>query len=378
MSRLPTPVESVEEITSGIYQTDALEALESMPANSVHCVVTSPPYFQKRDYGHDDQLGLEETPTEYAESVREIMAAVKRVLRPDGTLWINLADTYQDKSLLGIPSRVARRLRDDGWLQRNRICWNKRNGSPDSSQDRLTSRSETVFYFASSGSYWFDTYEEDAQTDVWDITVRNNPTNHHAVFPEELPKRILRLACPPRVCPECGRPHERVYEEQELTTPDPDRPQSKRAIEIYQQSDLTPDHLEACRAIGMSDTGQKRATQSGAGNNTDRVEELAAEAKEVLGSYTREFISPPKEFVGWDTECNCNADGHVPGIVLDPFMGSGTTACAAKDLCRRFLGFELNEDYVVEAQKRVGITVSDPDRLLGPNETNLTAFSSDD
>lgn len=378
MTEYPDTVDAISEVVNEIHQGDALEALEATPTSAVHCVVTSPPYFQKRDYGHDDQLGLEETPAEYAESIREVMAEVKRVLRPDGTLWVNLGDTYQEKSLLEIPSRVAFRLVDDGWLERNRVCWNKRNGSPDSAQDRLTPRSETVFHFAPSESYWFDDYDQEAQTDVWDITIKNNPTDHHAVFPVDLPKRVLKLACPPRVCPKCGTPYEREYEVQDLTSPDPDRPQSKRALEIFRQSDLTEEHLEACRSIGMSDAGQKRATQSGAGNNTERVERLAEEAKDVLGSYTREFISPQKEFVGWESQCDCDATGHEPGIVLDPFMGSGTTARAAKDLGRRFLGFELNEEYVVEAQERAGVTVSDTGQLLEPNETSLSAYTSDD
>ena len=173
-----------------LWHGDALDVLRDMPDGSVDSCVTSPPYFGLRDYGQDGQYGLESSPAEYVERMRQVFAEVRRVLADDGTLWLNLGDSYYSgrgnpgpnaddrkrvarrgwvrpvdrpgqewsspKNLLGIPWRVAFALQDDGWILRNDIIWAKPNAMPESVTDRLSSRHEHLFLFSKARRYWFD------------------------------------------------------------------------------------------------------------------------------------------------------------------------------------------------------------------------------
>jgi SAM-dependent methyltransferase len=132
--------------------------------------------------------------------------------------------------------------------------------------------------------------------------------------------------------------------------------------------------LEAVRSKGFSDAAAGKQ-QTGAGRNTDDVEQLAAEAKDVLGGYFREFTMTASEVGGWEQDCDCETDETKAGLVLDPFAGAGTTCLVAKRLGRRFIGIDLNPEYVAMAQKRVGVTVDAPELLLDEDETHLAAFA---
>lgn len=149
-----------------LYHGDALTvAARELADASVDCIVTSPPYYNLRDYDTDGQYGLEADPRLYVEKLRRLFAELRRVLADDGTLWLNLADSYysrvrgektQWKNLIGVPWRVAFALQDDGWILRNAIIWHKPNTMPESVTDRLASRYEHVFLFAKSRRYFFD------------------------------------------------------------------------------------------------------------------------------------------------------------------------------------------------------------------------------
>jgi DNA modification methylase len=175
---------------STLYLGDCLEVMAGLESESVNCCVTSPPYWGLRDYGVDGQLGLEPTPEEYVTKMVAVFAEVWRVLRDDGTLWLNLGDSYtqsgmggnpaeseyrkqatnagslipgrrsppclKPKNLAGIPWRVALALQADGWYLRNAIIWAKPNSMPGSQQDRCTSSYEMVFMLTKSGRYWSD------------------------------------------------------------------------------------------------------------------------------------------------------------------------------------------------------------------------------
>lgn len=171
------------------YCGDALEVMRGLPAGSVHCCVTSPPYWGLRDYGQDGQLGLEKTPEEYVERLVKYFRAVKRLLRKDGTLWLNLGDSYatrpyadshtfdpkyggrnrnqgypnrqkqtglKHKDMVGIPWRVAFALQADGWYLRSEIIWHKPNPMPESVTDRPTKSHETIFLLSRSPRYYYD------------------------------------------------------------------------------------------------------------------------------------------------------------------------------------------------------------------------------
>jgi site-specific DNA-methyltransferase (cytosine-N4-specific) len=184
------PYYADESVT--LYHGDALQMLREMPDGSVDCCVTSPPYFGLRDYGVEGQYGLESSPAEFVETMRALFSEVRRVLADDGTLWLNLGDSYSThqgkpgkwrageyltagkgkvaparnrngtagdvpaKNLLGIPWRVAFALQDDGWTLRNAIVWHKPNAMPESVTDRLSNRYEPLFLFSKSRRYWFD------------------------------------------------------------------------------------------------------------------------------------------------------------------------------------------------------------------------------
>ena len=168
--------------TSTLYVGDAREVLAEMPDGSADCIVTSPPYWGKRDYRVAGQYGHEPDPAAYVDTLRETFAEARRVLANDGTCWLNLGDSYSaggggatglhaylgrnlaahrdadlpPKNLLGLPWRVAFALQDDGWILRNAIVWHKPNAMPESVRDRLNCRYELMFLLVKQPSYWFD------------------------------------------------------------------------------------------------------------------------------------------------------------------------------------------------------------------------------
>jgi DNA modification methylase len=311
--------------------------------SSVDLIVTSPPYWQKRDYDHIDQIGQEPTPEAYVRSMMDCLREWGRVLRPTGSVFLNVGDTYFKRSLVGIPGRLEAAAVDSGWLIRNRIIWTKGTGMPEPARDRLANRHEYVIHLAPSASYYYDLvgYAEHMGNganpgDVWPINPERNMGKHLAPFPHELVRRAILLGCPAQVCTTCSRPRFRVVER--TAKLDPSRPQAKRAMELAKQHNLTPAHIRAIQATGVSDVGKATKFQVGTGRNSAEVQRLAAEAKEVLGGYFREFTFAKKETVGW-TDC-----GHATparGLVFDPFMGTGTTLRTAVKMGFDAVGVDL-------------------------------------
>jgi DNA modification methylase len=209
---------------------DVRERLADLPAASVQCCVTSPPYWGLRDYGTDGQLGLEPTPDAYVASMVAVFREVRRVLRDDGTLWLNVGDSFSDKQLQGVPWRLAFALQADGWYLRSDIIWNKPNPMPESVTDRPTKSHEYVFLLTKSARYFYDAeaIKEPAKDwgtrdrtnwrgkvnspagpqtgctnanhaasgrnarSVWTITTQPYPDAHFATFPEALPERCIK------------------------------------------------------------------------------------------------------------------------------------------------------------------------------------------
>lgn len=219
-----------------LYTGDALAIVKNLPDESVNCVVTSPPYYHLRDYGHPDQYGLEPTPDQYVESLRALFHEIRRVLADDGTVFLNIGDSYNsypanrgaggalsaradrarpaypkgyglidkslpNKSLLGIPWRTALALQQDGWIMRNVIIWNKSNALPETANDRFVGRYEPVFMFAKKARYSFDatgiTEDGSRPGDVWDIPTHTYKGAHFAVMPTGLATRAIQAGCVP-------------------------------------------------------------------------------------------------------------------------------------------------------------------------------------
>jgi len=374
-----------------IHCGDAVEYLKSLPDNAVNCVVTSPPYYQLRDYGKDGQIGLEGSVGEYLANLRPVFQEVRRVLRNDGVLWLNMGDSYngykantgdsaftgvrgnhnpesgrglQDralpaKNLFGVPWRLAFMLQDDGWILRSDCIWHKPSVMPESVTDRPSKSHEYVFLLSKSPRYWYDAravreplaestlprakYAVSAQhkyaqgghgqhvhsmakprengegypmdpsgrnlRTVWTLSAEANPYAHFAAFPKKLARRCILLGCPRQVCVECGAPYVREVDRTPIMTGTPSS--------NLKQSQLRPN-------------------KSG---NQYKYGEVGYLAVTTLG------FSPT---------CTCNASTR-PGVVLDPFMGSGTTALVARAEGRDFLGCDLNPEYVAMAEKRLAI-----------------------
>jgi site-specific DNA-methyltransferase (adenine-specific) len=304
-----------------ILTGDALAMLRILPTASVDCVVSSPPYYQLRNYGVVGQLGLEPTVDGWVSDVRQICREVARVLVPTGALWLNLGDSFSRhprygapvKGLLLAPERLLLALANDGWLVRTKVIWAKTNPMPSSVSDRLSLTYEVVYFLVRQRSYFFDldairephrsVRSRQARTplgrpewagplagtqdglrrarvagvpghelgknpgDVWSVATRGFSGAHFATFPPELIRRPILATCPAVVCTRCGH-------------------------------------------------GQK---------STDRR-----------------------------VTCDC-ATPTRRGIVLDPFLGSGTTALVARELGRDWLGIELNPVFVKLAKRRLGL-----------------------
>lgn len=250
-----------EDTSVTLWHGDALECSKQLADDSVNCIVTSPPYYGLRDYGVEGQYGLEASPAEYVETMGRLFSELRRVLSEDGTLWVNIGDSYSrnpkrggsgtpngrnvaemgycgasgdipEKNLLGMPWRVAFALQRDGWILRNAIVWHKTNAMPESAIDRLSSRHEMVFMFSKNKQYWFNideisepysgdrsisrrmrsgnTNKKNSCTTAWDGGSRSpNPGDvwsmptqpfseaHFAVFPPSLPTRCILAGCKP-------------------------------------------------------------------------------------------------------------------------------------------------------------------------------------
>jgi DNA modification methylase len=314
--------------------------------DTVDLVTTSPPYWKKRDYGIEAQIGQEATYQEYVDAMLDCLREWRRVLRPTGSVFLNIGDTFHNRSLAGIPSRVEAAAVDGGWIVRNRIIWAKDGGMPDPVQNRLANRHEYILHLTLGHDYYYDLFGYSQAMgnganpgDVWRITPRRHMGAHLAPFPTEIAQRAILLACPERVCSQCGEPRKRIVER--TTELDPARPQAKRAMELAEAAGLTPEHIRAVQATGVSDAGKALRTQNGTGRNAEHVKLLAAEAKVALGGYFREFTFAKRVTTGW-TACNCKKRTE-PGVVLDPFMGTGTTLETAHAMGRSAVGVDLVE-----------------------------------
>jgi DNA modification methylase len=297
-------------MVSRIHVGDCREVLRTLPEGLAHTVVTSPPYFGLRDYGTDGQLGLEATPDEYVAALVGVFREVRRVLRDDGTVWLNLGDSYaanrsyqvtqsmngkrdtyreariatvppgcKAKDLIGIPWMTAFALRADGWYLRSEIIWSKPNPMPESVTDRPTKAHEQLFLLSKSSRYFYDA---DAIREM-----------------------------------DSGRPSGNGFVRDHRLT--------------YQNADGTG-------------RGNVEQWEPGGGRNRRSVWTVATQPYE--GAH---FATFPPKLIEPCILAGCSAGGTV----LDPFAGAGTTGLVAQRLGRSFVGIELNAEYAQLARNRI-------------------------
>lgn len=383
---------------------------------SMHCIVTSPPYYGLRDYQVLGQIGNEETVEAYVNNLRDSAREWRRVLRDDGVLWLNLGDSYagsgrgamgdgspsdrtgtmqgknkgtstgrfikpaqepgiKGKDLYGVPWTVALALRADGWYLRRDIIWSKVNPMPESVTDRPTTAHEYVFLLTKSASYYYDaeaikepaasgilfggsgpggydasrkdngrrdlseittrnarsvwSAEEDeylqflqwkaeragALRDVWPIPSQPYAGAHFATMPPELARRCILAGTSARgCCPKCGAPYEREVERERL-----------------------------------------RRDELPKGDARYRPNRYAGAYEDINGKGDAGYTEV--KTLGWSASCECNAGEPVGCLVMDPFSGSGTTGKVALENGRRYVGIELNREYIEQSEARLTTTI---------------------
>ncbi|WP_212745869.1 DNA-methyltransferase [Sinomonas susongensis] len=296
--------------------------------------LTSPPYFRLRDYGGDGQLGLEYTVDDWAESVRDIAREVRRVLVPTGTLWLNLGDTYamhprqgaRAKSLLLAPERVAKLLQEDGWILRNKIVWAKPNPMPSSVRGRLTAAHEVVYFFAKQPRYHFD------------LDAIRAP---HTTTPAR--PRVSRSRHPPR--------------QQDWRGPNANRTNGLAALQregrVGHPLGKNPGDVWTIPTAPASGS-HHAAFPCALAERCIQAGSPAARCRTCRSPWVRPVRRLGHTAVRLALQPQCGHPGPPePGVVLDPFIGSGTTAVAAEELDRNWIGIELNPTYASEATQRI-------------------------
>lgn len=376
-----------------LWLGDALTVTRELPSQSVNCCITSPPYWKLRDYAADEQLGNEATPDEYVTRLIEVFAEVARVLRDDGTLWLNLGDSYvgtsgggqgkggaradrthtarigvksapglKAKNLAGIPWRVAFALQAEGWYLRSDIIWHKPNPMPSSATDRPTLAHEYLFLFTRSSTYYYDAdaIREEAKWERWgDQTTGSGSMGW--IGPGKKRELVKRRTVREGVDTNGGGQGAGAI------TLTEGQGKNKRSVwTIPTESNPDPHYatfpqalVEPCILAGTSEKGycaecgapwvretervDKGYDGSRYGENAQHANEGVASggtARSTLGS-SGGTLTGRRETVAWKPTCDHNAR-IVNGTIFDPFIGSGTTALVARRLGRKCVGVEIS------------------------------------
>lgn len=325
-----------------IIQGDALKELKQLQADSVDCCVTSPPYYQLRDYGADGQIGLESSVDEYIGKLVEVFREVRRVLKKDGTLWLNIADSYagsgkgsanypenamnykqgtnkgllgsnieptklngcKTKDLLGIPWKLAFALRDDGWFLRQEIIWYKPNCMPESVKDRCTKSHESIFLLSKSKKYYFD----------WES---------------------IREPC-------VGFDNSPVAGS--LGTLRPNTRRRKGNRKTFRGGGAYTEN-----ASFDNGTDKQNETHGNIENESGLRRKRSVWSVSTTGGGGEHYATFPQRLI----EPCIIAGSRVGGVILDPFAGSGTTGVSAEKLDRNYILIELSEKNTAICRKRL-------------------------
>jgi len=367
---------------------DVRDKLKEIPDQSVHCVVTSPPYFGLRDYGKDGQIGMEETPDKYVEQMVAVFREVWRVLRDDGTLWLNLGDSYasfrdgkatpdtsrgdstgtlvpkgkafnrmattfagtaiKHKDLIGIPWRVAFALQAEGWYLRQDIIWHKPNPMPESVTDRCTKSHEYIFLLSKSRQYYFD--NEDIKESSLNLGKTEIRFGGNKYGDSDDPKHATKSG---NEYTDSGKRNKRdVWSV-------PVRPFKGAHFATFPPQLIEPCILAGTSAHGVCDqclTPYERIMVKGdipERKTRDKMLGAYPDRKTTTRLNSVDMVTIPKTQVGWKQNCDCTTTNTIPATVLDPFFGAGTTGLVSQQHGRNWIGCELNPEYAEIALKRI-------------------------
>lgn len=375
-----------------ILEGDALTVLRTLPDQSVQMCVTSPPYFGLRDYGVVGQLGLEKTPQLYVDAMVGVFSEVKRVLRDDGTLWLNIGDSFngypgnitrggnlsgktqharqfkesgyglavkslKPKDLIGVPWSVAFALRDDGWYLRSDIIWAKPNGMPESVRDRPTRSHEMVFLLSKSERYFYDT--DAARTPpapatetrlAQNVEEQTGPVRGNGgAKTNGTMKAVSRRATVEQFQDEEGTTYTEYVSEPRHGSTLTGSPHGRHFLgdeipEKERRSDKQRGHVRVHAGFNARWDSMERDEQIASGSNLRSVWWLSpAQYREAHFA-----VMPPAL-----AEICITAGSKKGDVVLDPFSGAGTTALVADRLGRDAIGIELNPAYAAMSRKRI-------------------------
>ena len=325
---------------------DSLHVLQSIPGNSIDCVITSPPYYMKRQY-LGGGIGLEKTYQEYIDNLLQIIKEVHRVLKPTGSFWLNIGDSYKNKQLLNIPYRVAIRMQDEqGWILRNTVIWDKMKGGMSQSKDNMGNEYEPFFHFVKNKAGYY--YNSDA--------VRKKPREAH----------VENGAVVSATGVSGVRYRRKIELSTELT-----EEQRQNAYEALDDvlARISRGELSDFRMVIKG--ANQRVTNGDTTNLSGRAKELQdkgfyflfynpkgsmiSDVWQIVPEDTQgrklHFAPYPEDLVKTPIVLTCPPDG----IVLDPFAGTGTTNYVAVNLNRRSVGIDMAIEYLQAAQERCGI-----------------------
>lgn len=339
MEHMPS-LDSIERFD--LFAGDSVDVLRRFPSQSVNCIVTSPPYWGQRDYTVDGQIGMEEDFTDYLKRLLEVFAEAHRVLKDDGSFWLNMGDRYVNKNMVGMPWRTALALQDDGWILRQDIIWDKMRLT-QSAKDRLRTIHEYVFHFVKKPKYYYD---------------RKNIVTKHTARPKKVNGKVISITGV------SGVKYEReIHESTCLTIKEKDAALKELKETINDMGD------SKILDFRMYIRGRPRIYN---GNDS----KLSGRAKEIVekGFFikthkpdgdlpTNIWRMVPEDMHREDVHCAVYPVGlmEIPiqstcppgGIVLDPFVGTGTSIVTALKCNRRAVGIDISSEFIKVAQKRI-------------------------
>lgn len=364
-----------------IAQGDCLELMKTLPNNSIDCIITSPPYFNLRNYEVENQIGLESSINEYIGKLVQVFTEAHRILKPTGSLWLNVDDVYAKKktdgikqhSLMCIPNRLKIRLIDSGWICRNEVIWKKPNAMPSSAKNRFNNDYEKFYFFVKSNDYVFNTqYEPSKSVGVKNATTEHKSSKYQNVKQESSVRQGMnrsrgsKLVALRKNLPSQDMFVNFIRSRTDIDTICENSDLKRTTVEHWFRKDkawFAFPKVDAWNSVKwlVDDFSEEFMTID------EQLNDITYETDDILKNISKGRIKRTvweintKAFKGYHYApypedlvitpiLACTNEGDV---VLDPFSGSGTTAVVAMKHNRHYIGFDINADYCDLATRRI-------------------------